>query len=162
MPSSHGPGQGFQVSCKKGCGHVAGSLYPSQKPMREDCVNWLLKCPRPAKPRYSLVLKTQNNALGRRVCLNACGPPNRSSSANQEIRIKLFSQGWPVHSSKRVVFDSSGKTLVCREYLVVSPPEIVPDKLTSLFRYEHAAEVSMAARRLGRAQKECPWTIGFR
>ena len=144
--------QGFEVSCKKGCGACCRQLVPISEPDARRLRELVQQMP---DDQRSVVLKRFEDAKRR---IDAAGLLDRLRSTDsirseefRKIGLSYFRQGvaCPFLEEESCSIHVE-RPLVCREYLVVSPPENCnrqngePVQVLSM-----PAEVSMAVRNLG-------------
>jgi Fe-S-cluster containining protein len=151
--------EGFQVSCKKGCGACCRQLVPISETDARRLRELVAEMPEARKTAVLARFEDAKERIGAAGLLERLRTPE--SIVGDEFRkfgLNYFHQGvaCPFLEEESCSIHQE-RPLVCREYLVVSPPENCARQTNEPVQVlSMPAEVSMAARRLGRGAEEVP------
>ncbi len=134
---------GRQVSCRKGCGACCRQLVPISRTEGERLLALLDGMP-----------SERRTELGRRfadaaAAIKAGGLDRRGARSDREMSLAYFALRVPCpFLEEESCSIHADRPLVCREYLVTSPPELCAGPAQEGVRPVAVPKVSLAARRL--------------
>ena len=151
--------EGFQVSCKKGCGACCRQLVPISETDARRLRELVAGMPEARKTAVLARFEDAKQRIGAAGLLERLRfPESIVGDEFKKFGLNYFHQGvaCPFLEEESCSIHQE-RPLVCREYLVVSPPENCARQTNEPVQVlSMPAEVSMAARRLGRGADGLP------
>ena len=134
---------GRTVSCRKGCGACCRQLVPISRTEGEGLLRVIAALPPARRAEIERRFAAAEQALG------AAGLTERGTRSDRELSVAYFAQRIPCPFLE----DEScsihpDRPLVCREYLVTSPPELCAGPRQEGVAPSKVPKLSLAARKL--------------
>jgi Fe-S-cluster containining protein len=147
--------EGFEVSCKKGCGACCRQLVPIAEVDARRLSEWVNQMPGPRKAEIVARFEDAKRRMQQAGLLDRLREPEKISEEEfKAFGLEYFHQGvaCPFLEDESCSIHAE-RPLVCREYLVVSPPANC-DRLNGepVQVLKIPAQVSRAARYLNAAE----------